>query len=50
MTKLGRLVKAGYIKTFEEIYTYSLPIKGKLASLTDRGGHCGPHPPRKERN
>ena len=27
MTKLGRLVKSGYIKTFEEIYTYSLPIK-----------------------
>ena len=50
VTKLGRLVKAGYIKTFEEIYTYSLPIKGKLASLTDRGGHCGSHPPRKERN
>lgn len=30
VTKLGRLVKAGYIKTFEEIYTYSLPIKGRF--------------------
>ncbi|CAI2374782.1 unnamed protein product [Moneuplotes crassus] len=26
-TKLGRLVKAGHIKSLEEIYTHSLPIK-----------------------
>lgn len=28
VTKLGRLVKHGFIRSFEEIYTYSLPIKG----------------------
>lgn len=27
VTKLGRLVKEGYIKTLEDIYLYSLPIK-----------------------
>ncbi len=27
MTKLGRLVKAGKIKSMEEIYLHSLPIK-----------------------
>ena len=27
MTKLGRLVKANKIKTMEEIYLHSLPIK-----------------------
>ena len=27
MTKLGRLVKDGKIKSLEEIYLYSLPIK-----------------------
>lgn len=27
VTKLGRLVKDGKIKTLEEIYLYSLPIK-----------------------
>ncbi|KAG0168523.1 40S ribosomal protein, partial [Apophysomyces sp. BC1015] len=27
MTKLGRLVKAGKIKSIEEIYLFSLPIK-----------------------
>ncbi|KAI7878741.1 hypothetical protein K492DRAFT_3731, partial [Lichtheimia hyalospora FSU 10163] len=27
VTKLGRLVKAGKIKSMEEIYTFSLPIK-----------------------
>ena len=27
MTKLGRLVKAGKIKSIEEIYLHSLPIK-----------------------
>jgi small subunit ribosomal protein S2e len=27
MTKLGRLVRAGKIKTLEEIYTHSIPIK-----------------------
>lgn len=27
MTKLGRLVKAGRIKSMEEIYLHSLPIK-----------------------
>ncbi len=27
MTKLGRLVRDGHIKTLEEIYLYSLPIK-----------------------
>lgn len=26
-TKLGRLVKADYIKSLEEIYTHSIPIK-----------------------
>lgn len=28
VTKLGRLVKAGKIKTIEEVYLYSLPVKG----------------------
>ena len=28
VTKLGRLVKEGKIKSLEEIYLYSLPIKG----------------------
>lgn len=27
MTKLGRLVKAGKIKSMEEIYLHSLPVK-----------------------
>ena len=27
LTKLGRLVKYNYIKTLEEIYTHSIPIK-----------------------
>ena len=27
MTKLGRLVKAGKIRSMEEIYLHSLPIK-----------------------
>lgn len=27
MTKLGRLVKYGMIKSLEEIYTHSIPIK-----------------------
>lgn len=27
MTKLGRLVKYNLIKTLEEIYTHSIPIK-----------------------
>lgn len=27
LTKLGRLVKHGQIKSLEEIYTYSIPIK-----------------------
>ena len=27
MTKLGRLVKYNLIKSFEEIYTHSIPIK-----------------------
>ena len=27
LTKLGRLVKYGLIKSFEEIYTHSIPIK-----------------------
>jgi len=27
LTKLGRLVKAGHIKSLEEIYTHSIPIK-----------------------
>ena len=31
VTKLGRLVKEKKIKSLEEIYLYSLPIKGKLA-------------------
>lgn len=30
VTKLGRLVKEGKIKSLEEIYLYSLPIKGAL--------------------
>lgn len=29
VTKLGRLVKAGKIKTIEEVYLYSLPVKGE---------------------
>ena len=28
ITKLGRLVKGGLITTIEEIYKFSLPIKG----------------------
>lgn len=27
LTKLGRLVRAGHIKSLEEIYTHSIPIK-----------------------
>ena len=30
VTKLGRLVRDGKIKTLEEIYLFSLPIKVKL--------------------
>ncbi len=32
VTKLGRLVKDGKIKSLEEIYLFSLPIKVKLCS------------------
>lgn len=33
VTKLGRLVKAGKIKTIEEVYLYSLPVKGNQSKL-----------------
>ena len=34
MTKLGRLVKDGKIKSLEEIYLFSLPIKVSSESVT----------------
>lgn len=33
-TKLGRLVLEKKIKTIEEIYLYSLPVKGKSFMLS----------------
>lgn len=33
VTKLGRLVKAGKIKTIEEVYLYSLPVKGESQEI-----------------
>ena len=34
LTKLGRLVKNGYVKSLEEVYTHSIPIKE--APIVDR--------------
>ncbi len=36
MTKLGRLVKDGKIKSLEEIYLFSLPIKVSRAKVSLR--------------
>ncbi|KAK9717127.1 40S ribosomal protein [Basidiobolus ranarum] len=37
VTKLGRLVKDGKIKSMEQIYLFSLPVKGSPSpSTTDR--------------
>jgi hypothetical protein len=33
VTKLGRLVKDRKIKTLEEIYLFSLPVKGKATAV-----------------
>ena len=33
VTKLGRLVKAHKIKSLEEIYTHSIPIKGTPSTM-----------------
>lgn len=41
VTKLGRLVKEGKIKSLEEIYLYSLPIKGACVRVGG-GGWVGP--------
>ena len=49
VTKLGRLVKAGKIKSMEEIYLHSLPIKEFqivdffLPKLKDEVMKVGPH-------
>lgn len=55
VTKLGRLVKAGKIKSMEEIYLHSLPIKEyqivdfflpKLKDEVMKASHLrNPHPP-----
>lgn len=39
-TKLGRLVLEKKIKTIEEIYLYSLPVKGKSFCCVFISKHC----------
>lgn len=41
ITKLGRLVKGGFIKSVEEIYKFALPIKGiAIIAKKHRGTNC----------
>jgi len=41
VTKLGRLVKEGKIKSLEEIFLYSLPVKGAWTRLVCLGVESG---------
>lgn len=45
ITKLGRLVKGGHIKSIEEVYRLALPIKGtplySFENIINRAPDCG---------